>query len=183
MCLLSDDEGEEDLDVPDTSKEAANQIADKSIYSRISDEAKAKASRAVQKKENPTKKGSRIVVTSVSETLVGNQDDDKQVWDMEKNREEEDDVVNDEPIEEIMDSKRKIKLRKTKVTATVQETGMDTMSSYVKSLGQHQLLSKDSEILLGRQIQILLKWEEIRQSLEKNLSVYVLKTWFVSFLP
>jgi hypothetical protein len=149
MCLLSDDEGEEDSSIPDSSEEAANQIADKSIYFRISDEAKAKATRAVQKKEKTT-------ISSNSGKL--RDDLDQQTWNME----EEDDQLS-------MDTNVK-KRGRTKVTANVQETGMDTMSSYVKSLGQHQLLPKDSEVLLGRQIQTLQRWEEMRQGLEKHLS-------------
>ena len=55
----------------------------------------------------------------------------------------------------------------TMVRAQVKETGQDTMSQYVKSMGQHELLSKDAEILLGTQIQILNEWEQQRQQFEQ----------------
>ena len=58
---------------------------------------------------------------------------------------------------------------KGKVTANVLETGQDTMKQYVKSMGQHQVLSPEDESVLGRQIQILNKWEQKRQRLEETL--------------
>ena len=64
------------------------------------------------------------------------------------------------------DAKRK---RTSKVRASVKETGSDTISSYVKSMGQHELLPKESEELLGRHIQLLVKWEDVRQNLEESL--------------
>jgi len=39
----------------------------------------------------------------------------------------------------------------------------------VKSMGQHELLSKDAEILLGTQIQILVQYQNQRQQLEQTL--------------
>lgn len=129
--LLSDDHDEEDEEIPDYSEEAANEIADKSIYSRISDSAKWKANMAI--KTRPT--------------------------------------ISMEPIDMNKPSASKRKY-KSKMTASVKETGVDTISDYVKSMGQHELLPHESEILLGRQIQILVKWEAIRQELEDSLSRY-----------
>jgi len=55
------------------------------------------------------------------------------------------------------------------IRAEVKETGQDMMSQYVKSMGQHELLSKDAEQLLGTQIQILVKYEQQRLQLEQSL--------------
>lgn len=131
--LLSDDHDEEDEDVPDYSEEAAKEVADKSIYSRISDNAKWKANMAIKKRPN----------------------------------------ISMEPIDinynNSMSSKRK-RIYKSKMTASVKETGVETISDYVKSMGQHELLPHESEILLARQIQILVQWESKRQELEDSLS-------------
>jgi RNA polymerase primary sigma factor len=127
--LLCDDHDEEDEEVPDYSEEAAKEIADKSIYSRISESAKWKANMAI--KTRPS--------------------------------------ISMEPIDMKKPSASKRKY-KSKMTASVKETGVDTISDYVKSMGQHELLPHESEILLGRQIQILVKWESKRQELEDSLS-------------
>lgn len=63
--------------------------------------------------------------------------------------------------------------KKGKVTANVLETGQDTMRQYVKSMGQHQVLSPEDESVLGRQIVILNSWEDKRQQLEETLLRYV----------
>jgi hypothetical protein len=59
--------------------------------------------------------------------------------------------------------------KKGKVMANVQETGQDTLRQYVKSLGQHQVLSPEDESVLGRQINVLNDWENKRQQLEETL--------------
>jgi hypothetical protein len=59
--------------------------------------------------------------------------------------------------------------KKGKVTANVMETGHDTIKQYVKSLANHQVLSPEDEVILGKQIQILARWEEKRLELENNL--------------
>lgn len=56
----------------------------------------------------------------------------------------------------------------TKVMASVKETGGDSMREYIKSMGQHELLPQESELLLGRHIQLLVKWEGVRSELEKE---------------
>jgi hypothetical protein len=71
--------------------------------------------------------------------------------------------VSDEPL------RRGNKARKGKVTASVLETGSDTIKQYVKSMGQHQVLSPEDESVLGKHIQILARWEEQRQVLEETL--------------
>ena len=60
------------------------------------------------------------------------------------------------------------KRRKSTVRATVKETGSDSMNSYVKSLGQHELLNKSDEVLLARQVRLLIALEETRKMLESE---------------
>eukprot|EP00594_Rhizosolenia_setigera_P009878 CAMPEP_0178956694 /NCGR_PEP_ID=MMETSP0789-20121207/10435_1 /TAXON_ID=3005 /ORGANISM="Rhizosolenia setigera, Strain CCMP 1694" /LENGTH=473 /DNA_ID=CAMNT_0020638729 /DNA_START=283 /DNA_END=1704 /DNA_ORIENTATION=+ len=97
----------------DYSTDAANEVADKKQFSRMSDEAKLKATMAI------TRKQSRGGTTTIR--------------------------------------------------ASVKETGNDAIGSYLKSMGSHELLRKEDEIVLGRQIQILVKWEAVRQELEVTL--------------
>jgi len=130
--LLSDDQGEEDDDIPDYSEEAANELADKKVYSRISEEAKWKAN-MVMKKKAAISNDPNLVIESTSR--------------------------NPSPTKRIT----------TKVLASVKETGSDTIREYVKSMGQHELLPQESELLLGRQIQLLVKWEGVRHELEEKL--------------
>mmetsp|Transcript_28473 Transcript_28473/g.41948 ORF Transcript_28473/g.41948 Transcript_28473/m.41948 type:complete len:467 (+) Transcript_28473:170-1570(+) len=56
-----------------------------------------------------------------------------------------------------------------KVRASVKETGFDSIKSYMKVMANHELLNKNEEIILGREIQILVKWEEQRELLEAQL--------------
>ena len=56
-----------------------------------------------------------------------------------------------------------------RIRANVRETGFDSMKYYMKSMGNHDLLQKNEEIILAREIQILIKWEEIRDELESEL--------------
>jgi hypothetical protein len=58
---------------------------------------------------------------------------------------------------------------KRKITARVQETGTDSMKNYIKTMCNHELLNKNEEIILAREIQILLKWEAEREKLEEQL--------------
>lgn len=58
---------------------------------------------------------------------------------------------------------------KRKIKASVRETGTDSMKYYIKSMCNHELLNKNEEIILAREIQILLKWEEQREKLEEEL--------------
>jgi len=155
--LLRDDDGEEDDEIPDYSEEAANEIAEKSSYSRISEEAKLKANYAVQKE---LKKNDVIRKNNYNRDsdIVNNDDSDYSDVDF-----------NNEQSNEFDSFKTKTQKRR-RFTASVKETGVDTMSQYVKSMGSHELLPKDSEILLGKQIQILVSWEQTRQELEETLS-------------
>jgi len=58
---------------------------------------------------------------------------------------------------------------KRKGRVSVKETGYDSMRNYIKSMCNHELLNKNEEIILAREIQILLKWEEERENLEAKL--------------
>ena len=66
---------------------------------------------------------------------------------------------------------------KRRVRASVRETGNDSMKYYLKTMGNHELLKKNEEIILAREIQILIKWEQQREELEAKLMRYV----FISF--
>jgi hypothetical protein len=59
--------------------------------------------------------------------------------------------------------------QKKKGRVSVKETGYDSMRNYIKSMCNHELLNKNEEIILAREIQILLKWEEERENLEAKL--------------
>jgi RNA polymerase primary sigma factor len=56
-----------------------------------------------------------------------------------------------------------------RIRANVRETGFDSMKYYMKTMGNHDLLQKNEEIILAREIQILIKWEELRENLETEL--------------
>jgi RNA polymerase primary sigma factor len=58
---------------------------------------------------------------------------------------------------------------KRKIKASVRETGTDSMKYYIKSMCNHELLNKNEEIILAREIQILLLWEAQREKLEEEL--------------
>jgi len=58
---------------------------------------------------------------------------------------------------------------KRRVRASVRETGNDSMKYYLKTMGNHELLKKNEEIILAREIQILIKWEQQREELEAKL--------------
>lgn len=62
---------------------------------------------------------------------------------------------------------------KRRISATVKETGFDSMNHYMKTMGNHDLLRKSEEVILAREIQILVQWEEIRETLELKLLRYV----------
>lgn len=58
---------------------------------------------------------------------------------------------------------------KTMFRASVKETGSESIRYYLKSMGNHELLGKNEEIVLGKHIQILIKWELTREELEAKL--------------
>jgi len=62
-----------------------------------------------------------------------------------------------------------IKAKRRKVTASVRETGFDSVKDYMKTMCNHELLNKNEEIILAREIQLLIKWEQIREELELRM--------------
>jgi len=62
---------------------------------------------------------------------------------------------------------------KKKIRVNVRETGTDSIKNYIKTMCNHELLNKNEEIILAREIQILLKWEKEREDLENQLLRYV----------
>ena len=66
-----------------------------------------------------------------------------------------------------------IETKGRKVRASVRETGYDSMRTYIKTMCNHELLNKNEEVILAREIQILIKWEETREGLEEQLMRYV----------
>jgi len=63
--------------------------------------------------------------------------------------------------------------KKGKIRAQVKETGYDSMRSYIKTMCNHELLNRNEEVVLAREIQVLIKWEEQREELETQLLRYV----------
>lgn len=57
----------------------------------------------------------------------------------------------------------------SKVRASVKETGNDSMRRYLKTMSGHELLRAEDEVVLGRQIRILVRWEEKKAELEEEL--------------
>jgi hypothetical protein len=60
-----------------------------------------------------------------------------------------------------------------RVSANVKETGNDALSIYLKNIANHDLLRHEEEIVLGKQIQILVHYEQQRILLETSLLRYV----------
>jgi len=56
-----------------------------------------------------------------------------------------------------------------KIRAQVRETGYDSIRTYIKTMCNHELLNKNEEIILAREIQILIQWEQVREQLEADL--------------
>lgn len=56
-----------------------------------------------------------------------------------------------------------------RIRADVRETGYDSMRTYIKTMCNHELLNKNEEIILAREIQILVQWEGVREELESEL--------------
>jgi RNA polymerase sigma factor (sigma-70 family) len=56
-----------------------------------------------------------------------------------------------------------------RIRANVRETGFDSIKYYMKTMGNHDLLQKNEEVVLAREIQTLMKWEGVRYELESEL--------------
>ena len=59
-----------------------------------------------------------------------------------------------------------------RIRASVRETGYDSIRTYIKTICNHELLNKNEEIILAREIQILIQWEDAREELESKLLRY-----------
>ena len=59
--------------------------------------------------------------------------------------------------------------RTSRISAQVREMGSDSMKYYMKTMANHDLLKKNEEIILAREIQILVGWEKQREDLEAQL--------------
>lgn len=138
--LLGDDDGEEDEEShPDASDEAANEIAEGKSVKRMSEVARFKANEAMSKSTTSAASLAGDIIEGPGQVLPG-----KAV-------------------------KARNRAGQQHIRATVQETGRDTIQSYTKTLTNHELLSREAEVLLGKQIQVLVKWEDERQKLEEEL--------------
>eukprot|EP01082_Thalassiosira_pseudonana_P006655 g5766.t1 g5766 contig20:122792-124868(+) len=160
QSLLQNDEGEQDPYLADDSPEAACQLADIGVYGKLSESARRKAVEAVKDRGsgsggvdkeggvvNGAKRRGRIVVTTESSSLQSSSSSSS----------------SPQPSSLLQPRKRRT------VRATVKETGSDSISTYIKSLGQHELLYKEDEVLLGRQVRLLMGLEGKRRDLEEEL--------------
>lgn len=161
QSLLQNDEGEQDPYLADDSPEAACQLADIGVYGKLSESARRKAVEAVKDRGsgsggvdkeggvvNGAKRRGRIVVTTESSSLQSSSSSSSS---------------SPQPSSLLQPRKRRT------VRATVKETGSDSISTYIKSLGQHELLYKEDEVLLGRQVRLLMGLEGKRRDLEEEL--------------
>ena len=156
--LLKDDTGEQEMEMyPDHSLEAAEQVADRRSYSKLSEEARRKANLAVSADDE-----------SEGEEVGAGRAVDKKGKGPRATVEEEEATSN--MVTLASTSSRVVRAPpRRRVRATVKETGSDSISTYVKSLGQHELLHQADEVLLGRQVRILMGLEDKRQELEEEL--------------
>lgn len=144
QSLLQNDEGEQDY-FADDSPEAARQVADIRIYGKLSEEARRKATEAVKEVKDTRRRGGAAGAN-----------------DSKRGQLQEELVVS-------AAATASRKKRTSTIRATVKETGSDSISTYIKSLGQHELLYKADEILLGRQVRLLMNLESSRKGLEEKL--------------
>ena len=163
--LLKDDTNEQDPLIPDSSPQAANQLALKGSYNKLSEEARRKANEAV--KAGNDKEGDVVVGGNKVRRVVKKKGNKAKPI-----IEGEDEIANSNAVtlaSSTPASSTTTTSRRGRVRATVKETGSDSMGSYIKSLGQHELLYKEDEVLLGRQVRILSVLEEKRYELEEEL--------------
>jgi len=166
--LLKDDTNEQDPLIPDSSPQAANQLALKDSYNKLSEEARRKANEAVKAGNNDDGEDGESVVGDGKVRRVVKKKGNKAKPAIEG----EDEIANSNAVTLASPSRTSSTTttsRRGRVRATVKETGSDSMGSYIKSLGQHELLYKEDEILLGRQVRILSVLEEKRYELEEEL--------------
>jgi hypothetical protein len=95
---------------------------------------------------------------------------------------EETAVTSSESIVQLFDDRQSLKETRKKlqedapprrrIHANVRETGYDSIRSYIKTMCNHELLNKNEEVILAREIQILIQWEVGREELESQLLRY-----------
>jgi len=163
--LLKDDTNEQDPLIPDSSPQAANQLALKDSYNKLSEEARRKANEAVKAGNTDGEDGESVGDSKVRQVVKKKGNKAKPVIG--------DEIATNSNAVTLASSARTSSTtttsRRGRVRATVKETGSDSMGSYIKSLGQHELLYKEDEILLGRQVRMLSVLEEKRYELEEEL--------------
>ena len=72
-------------------------------------------------------------------------------------------------LESEVNPKQPNQLTSRKQLINVKDTGMDSVRNYMKTMCNHELLNKNEEIILAREIQILVQWEKQREDLEAEL--------------
>ncbi len=88
---------------------------------------------------------------------------------MEQNRAIKEDSEEEFFAKQDTDAKLTTDVETPKIRAQVRETGYDSMRSYMKTMCNHELLNRNEEIVLAREIQLLMKWEAVREQLEADL--------------
>ena len=154
---------------PDHSPEAAQQLADLKSYSKLSEEARRKANFAVKSVDEddfiPVQKKTTRGVVARTRKGAGT----KAELSLGKGEEQPEEAAAINAVTLTPTSNKIVASPRRRVRATVKETGSDSMSTYIKSLGQHELLHKEDEVLLGQQVRILVGLEVKRQELEEEL--------------
>ncbi|KAL3774232.1 hypothetical protein ACHAW5_002246 [Stephanodiscus triporus] len=173
QSLLRDDTGEQEMELfPDSSPEAAEQLADLKSYNKLNEEARRKANLAVSQVEEDDD-GAGVGDNSRRKSPVKRKYRDEVRRQYVEAAPSNNDMANLVKTTSSYSSNSILVAgaapRQHRVRATVKETGSDSISTYIKSLGQHELLFKDDEILLGRQVRILSGLEEKRHELELQL--------------
>lgn len=78
-------------------------------------------------------------------------------------------VTQERAVRTLKEDSKDVNMRTRRVRASVRETGNDSIKYYMKTMANHELLRKNEEIILAREIQILIKWEDKREELEAQL--------------
>lgn len=69
----------------------------------------------------------------------------------------------------LTETRLKENITTSRIKARLEDTGYDSIRNYMKSMCNHELLNKNEEIILAREIQILIRWEGVREQLEEDL--------------
>ena len=171
QSLLIDDTGEQEMELfPDSSPEAAAQVADLKSYSKVNDEARRKANVAVKEDggndDEEDRDGGNNQTRGRGKVNDRRHHNDGASQSTNNNLDNRVTLSSSSSSSSSSTSSQK---RRSSIRATVKETGSDSISTYIKSLGQHELLYKEDEMLLGRQVRLLSKLEEKRHELELQL--------------